>query len=51
MGLALLHPREGKFTIVEGDPGLGKSWLSLSLASAISRGTADGFPGLMLRRS
>ncbi|MDP2726169.1 MAG: AAA family ATPase, partial [Dehalococcoidia bacterium] len=28
----------GKLTILEGDPGLGKSWLALAIAAAISRG-------------
>ncbi len=36
----LWHPyiARGKLTLIEGDPGLGKSWLSLALASNISRG-------------
>jgi hypothetical protein len=34
----------GKFTIIEGDPGLGKSWLMCALACAVSRG--QGFPGV-----
>lgn len=33
----------GKLTILEGDPGLGKSWLTCALASAVSRGR--GLPG------
>jgi putative DNA primase/helicase len=28
----------GKLTLVEGDPGLGKSWLTLAIAAAVSRG-------------
>lgn len=28
----------GKFTIIEGDPGIGKSWLTCALACAVSRG-------------
>ena len=37
----LWHPyiARGKITLIEGDPGLGKSWLSLALASNISRGS------------
>jgi len=36
----LWHPRIpiGKVTILVGDPGLGKTWLSLALAAAVSRG-------------
>lgn len=38
----------GKLTILEGDPGLGKSWLTCALACAVSRGRglpgADSFP-------
>lgn len=34
----------GKLTIVEGDPGLGKSWLMYALAAAVSLGR--GLPGL-----
>ena len=30
----------GKITIIEGDPGLGKSWLTMSLAKTIAEGTA-----------
>jgi DNA replication protein DnaC len=30
----------GKLTIVEGDPGLGKSWLTLAVAAAVTRGWA-----------
>ncbi len=33
----------GKLTLLEGDPGVGKSWLSLSIATAISLGR--GLPG------
>lgn len=33
----------GKLTILEGDPGLGKSWLTCALAAAVSRGR--GLPG------
>jgi len=33
----------GKLTVVEGDPGLGKTWLLLDLAARLTRGT--GFPG------
>ena len=29
----------GKLTLLEGDPGLGKTWLSLVLAAAVSRGS------------
>lgn len=41
----LWHPfiARGKLTILEGDPGLGKSWLTCALASAVSRGL--GLPG------
>lgn len=41
----LWHPyiARGKLTILEGDPGLGKSWLTCALASAVTRGR--GFPG------
>src|SRR5690606_35160657 len=28
----------GKVTMLEGDPGLGKSWLTMCLAAAVSRG-------------
>ncbi|BAF61058.1 MAG: AAA family ATPase [Pelotomaculum sp.] len=34
----------GKLTILEGDPGVGKTWLALQLAAIVSRG--DPFPGL-----
>ena len=36
----LWHPRIpiGKLTLLVGDPGLGKTWLSLALAAAVSRG-------------
>lgn len=42
----LWHPRIplGKLTIVEGDPGQGKSFLTAALAAAISRGS--GLPGM-----
>lgn len=33
----------GKLTLIEGDPGLGKSWLTLAIAAAVSRG--EGLPG------
>lgn len=33
----------GKLTFLEGDPGIGKTWLALQLAAIISRG--DPFPG------
>jgi hypothetical protein len=33
----------GKLTMIEGDPGLGKSWLCLAIAAAVSRGY--GLPG------
>jgi hypothetical protein len=33
----------GKLTLLEGDPGLGKSWLTCALACAVSRG--QGLPG------
>jgi hypothetical protein len=33
----------GKLTILEGDPGLGKSWITCALAAAITRGR--GLPG------
>jgi hypothetical protein len=41
----LWHPYipHGKLTILEGDPGLGKSWLTCALAAAVSRGR--GLPG------
>lgn len=41
----LWHPfiALGKLTILEGDPGLGKSWLTCALAAAVSRGR--GLPG------
>ncbi|MEW5934471.1 MAG: AAA family ATPase, partial [Bacillota bacterium] len=34
----------GKITLLEGDPGVGKSWLALALAAIVSRGWS--FPGL-----
>jgi hypothetical protein len=41
----LWHPyiARGKLTILEGDPGLGKSWLTCALAAAVTRGR--GLPG------
>lgn len=41
----LWHPyiAKGKLTILEGDPGLGKSWLTCAIASAVSHGR--GLPG------
>jgi hypothetical protein len=33
----------GKLTLLEGDPGIGKSWVTLAMATAISRG--KGLPG------
>lgn len=41
----LWHPyiALGKLTILEGDPGLGKSWLTCALASAVTNGR--GLPG------
>src|SRR5437879_1327567 len=38
----------GKLTILDGDPGLGKSTLALDLAARVSRGAAmpDGTPGV-----
>jgi hypothetical protein len=39
----------GKITILEGDPGLGKTWLALTLAAIVSTGapfpSTDGTPG------
>ena len=42
----LWHPYipKGKLTLLEGDPGIGKSWLSLAIATAISLG--KGLPGV-----
>jgi putative DNA primase/helicase len=34
----------GKLALIEGDPGLGKSWLTCAIATAVSRGF--GLPGL-----
>jgi putative DNA primase/helicase len=34
---------KGKLTLLEGDPGVGKSWVSLAIATAIS--TGKGLPG------
>jgi len=34
---------EGKLTLLEGDPGIGKSWVSLAIATAVSLG--NGLPG------
>lgn len=41
----LWHPyiARGKLTILEGDPGLGKSWLTCAIACAVTRGR--GLPG------
>jgi hypothetical protein len=36
----------GKLTIIEGDPGLGKSWITMALSSYISKGKQ--FPGVRL---
>ncbi|MFC1944614.1 AAA family ATPase [Chloroflexota bacterium] len=35
---------QGKLTLLEGDPGVGKSWLSLAIATAVSIG--KGLPGM-----
>lgn len=39
----------GKLTILEGDPGIGKTWLALQLAANVSQGNpfpgSDGIPG------
>lgn len=37
----------GKITLLVGDPGLGKSWITLDIAARVSRGAdwPDGFPG------
>jgi hypothetical protein len=35
---------QGKLTLLEGDPGVGKSWVSLAIATAVSLGR--GLPGL-----
>ena len=42
----LWHPyiALGKFTLLEGDPGLGKSWLTCAIAAAVSLGR--GLPGV-----
>jgi hypothetical protein len=42
----LWHPyiARGKLTILEGDPGLGKSWLTCALAAGVSHG--HGLPGV-----
>ena len=42
MALAASHPK-GKLTIIEGDPGEGKSFLSPAIAAAVTRGF--GLPG------
>ncbi len=34
---------KGKLTLLEGDPGIGKSWVSLAIATAVSLG--NGLPG------
>lgn len=36
----------GKVTVIEGDPGVGKSWLALAIAAAVSLG--QGPPGMSL---
>lgn len=38
----------GKLTVVEGDPGIGKSWLSLTIAVATA--TGHGLPGMKKRK-
>lgn len=42
----LWHPYipKGKLTLLEGDPGVGKSWISLAIATAVSLG--KGLPGM-----
>jgi len=35
---------KGKLTLLEGDPGMGKSWVSLAIATAVSLG--KGLPGI-----
>jgi putative DNA primase/helicase len=53
----LWHPyiALGKLTILEGDPGLGKSWLTCALAAGVSRGYLPGVepfkPGRVLMLS
>jgi hypothetical protein len=53
----LWHPyiALGKLTILEGDPGLGKSWLTCALAAGVSRGFLPGVenfePGRVLMLS
>jgi hypothetical protein len=44
----LWHPyiALGKLTLLEGDPGIGKSWITAALACAVSRGR--GLPGMQL---
>ncbi|GAB4327244.1 MAG: hypothetical protein Kow0010_10740 [Dehalococcoidia bacterium] len=42
--LAFPYVPRGKLTILEGDPGVGKSHVALALATAVSRGR--GFPGM-----
>lgn len=41
---------KGKLTLLEGDPGVGKTWLALQLATSVSRGNPfldqDGSPGV-----
>jgi hypothetical protein len=34
----------GKLTILEGDPGLGKSWMTCAIATAVAKG--EGLPGM-----
>ena len=38
----------GKVTLCEGDPGIGKSWLTLNMAKCIAQG--DGLPGMKKRK-
>lgn len=35
----------GKVTLIEGDPGIGKSWLALVISAAVARG--HGLPGML----
>jgi hypothetical protein len=48
----LWHPyiALGKLTILEGDPGLGKSWLTCALAAGVSRGYLPGVEPFELGR-
>ncbi len=41
----------GKLTFIEGDPGLGKSWLALAIASALSTGAVLFFLGIGLGKA